>query len=100
MLEQTVDDTRLNGPYSALVNVRPRRAAVAVTATNLSALLDLVAQQCQIWGGGNCPFIPAAVDGSIDGHYAKILAGSAIDFMRGLQNPFGLYRPSQVKSPP
>ena len=100
MLEQTVDDTRLNGTYSVLVNVRPRRAAVAVNATNMTALLDLIAQQCQIWGGGNSPFVPAAVDGSVDGHYAAILAGSAIDFIWGLQDPFGLYRPSEIKVSP
>jgi hypothetical protein len=63
----------------------------------MMALLDLIAQQCQIWGGGNSPFIPATVDGSIDGHYAEILAGSAIDWIWGLENPFGLYRLSEAK---
>src|SRR4051794_7444132 len=90
MLEQTLDETRLNGPHSVLINVRPSRAAAPVNVTDMPALIHLMAQICQIWGGANSPIIPATPEGSIDPHYSKILAGSAIDRIWGL-DVFGLY---------
>lgn len=100
MLDQSLDYTQLNGPCSVLVNVRPRRTAVAVSETSVTALLDLIAQQCQIWGGGNSPFVPVGQDGAFDEHYARILAGSAIDWVGGVQDAFGLYHLSKVKASP
>jgi hypothetical protein len=97
MLEQALDGTRLNGPHSVLVNLRPRRVAVPVNATDMMALLDLIAQECQIWGGANSPFIPAAADGSIDNRYTRMLAGCAIDWMWGLPDTFSLFHFPGVK---
>src|ERR1022692_2659995 len=97
MLEQTLDDTRLNGPHSVLVKLRPRRAAVPVDATNMTSLLNLIAQKSQMWGGANSPLIPASADGSIDDHYARMLTGSAVDRLWGLQDTFGLYHLPEAK---
>lgn len=90
LLEQVLDGGQISGPHSALVKLRPRRFAVPIDDSNLASAVRLMAQECQMWGGANTPFVPASPDGSVGGSYAKILAGSAIDGMLGL-DIFGLY---------
>ena len=87
---QVLDDQPLDGPQPALVNLRPRRTAVPVDSSNMAMLLAAMAQECQVWGGANTPFITASNDGTISASYARILAGSAVDQVLGMAI-FGLY---------
>lgn len=90
MLDAILDSARLNGPHSAHVVLRPRRYAVPVSDSDMQVTLKTIAEECQAWGGGNTAFVPVTTAGSIDPIYARILAGSQVDRLIGL-DVFGLY---------
>jgi hypothetical protein len=90
MLERIIDNTQLEGPRSATVKLRPRRDGLPVDDTGSADLLQRIEQECQVWGGANTPLVPVAQSGTIDEAYARILPGSAIDHLTGL-DAFGLY---------
>lgn len=90
MLAAILDNERLNGPRSAHIVLRPRRHAVSIYNSDMEAALEIISQECQAWGGANSPLVPVDATGSIDLSYARVLAGSQIDGLAGLDF-FGLF---------
>lgn len=100
MHDAILDNERLNRPRSARIVVRPLRYAVPIDNSDLQAALKLISQECQVWGGGNTPLVPVDATGSINPSYARVLAGSQIDGLVGL-DVFGLFHlPGGTAAPP
>jgi hypothetical protein len=78
-----LDDEALTGQLPATIVFRPEREAVPILATE-AALEQAILKECQLWGGATSPIIPIGPDGSIPRAYRRILAGSAVDGIRGL----------------
>jgi ribosomal protein S27E len=87
-LEQLLDEEPLNGSHAARITVRPERTAIPVHGVD--EFVAAVTFECQLWGGANTPLLPVSASGLVSPEYVKILPGSAIEQVRGLET-FGLY---------
>lgn len=81
-----LDEERLEGPHEVRVTFRPERFAFPVRANDIPAALAVIRQECQVWGGASTPLIPLAEDGTIPSEYRRVLPGSAVDFVRGVDS--------------
>lgn len=91
-------DEALNGSLQATVVYRPERLAVPIARTE-DAFLKAIATECQVWGGATSPLIPVDQSGTIPTLYRRMLAGSAIDGIRGL-HPHELHYLDEAKAEP
>lgn len=79
-----LDEERLEGPHEVQVTFRPERFAFPVRANDMPAALAVIREECQVWGGASTPLIPLAAGGTIPSEYRRVLPGSAVDFVRGV----------------
>jgi hypothetical protein len=95
-LKYVLDDEKLNGTEPTRITFRPARYAEPVRIGDVAHFREVVEYRCQVWGGANVPVIPTAADGQIDPSYARILPGSAIDGVSGLDR-YGLFHLAETK---
>lgn len=81
-----LDEERLEGPQEVQITFRPERFASPVPASEIPAALVVIREECQVWGGASTPLIPLADDGTIPSEYRRVLPGSAVDFVRGVDS--------------
>lgn len=79
-----LDEERLEGPHEVQVTFRPRRIALPIGADDIPATLAIIREECQVWGGASTPLIPLAFDGTIPYEYRRVIPGSAVDGVRGV----------------
>lgn len=91
-----IDDERLNGPHEVHVVVRPERFAVPIAAGDVGGALSAIEAYCQVWGGGTTPLVPLSPDGEVVSEYARVLRGSAVDHVLGL-DIFSLSTPAPLR---
>lgn len=94
-MDGLLDDEKLNGSLQATVVYRPERIAVPIARTE-AAFMEAIATECQVWGGATSPLIPVEQSGTIPPEYRRILAGSAIDGIRGL-HPYALHHLDEAR---
>lgn len=81
-----LDDERLNGPHEVHVTFRPERVAIPVASGDVDEAIRVIEAQCQVWGGASTPLVPLSRDGTVVPEYQRILPGSAVDRMMGLDH--------------
>jgi hypothetical protein len=79
-----LDEELLEGPQEVEVTFRPERFAFPVRADDIPAALARIGEACQVWGGASTPLIPLADDETIPVEYRRMLPGSAVDFVQGV----------------
>ncbi len=87
-MDRLLDEQPLDGSHAARITIRPERAAIPVSSVD--AFLAAIAFECQLWGGANTPVVPVSESGLVPPEYLRILPGSAIERVRGL-DVWGLY---------
>lgn len=88
-MDGLLDDEALAGQLPATIVFRPEREAVPILRTE-AAFEQAISTECQIWGGATSPIFPIEPDGSIPRPYQRMLAGSAVDGIRG-SHPYWLH---------
>jgi hypothetical protein len=83
-MKNLLDDSMLDGSHAARITFRPEREAEPAALGDVPALRDLIADLCQVWGGANTPIVPVTADGTIHSAYARVLPGSQIDGLAGM----------------
>lgn len=83
-MEGVLDDEALAGPHAARVTVGPLRVAQPVLRTDWNSFVDLLAFECQIWGGANTPVVPVDSNGAITLAYRTELSGGDFHGLEGL----------------
>jgi hypothetical protein len=91
-----LDDEKLHGSEPARITFRPHRTAEPVRIGDMAHFRGVVERLCQVWGGANSPLIPTSSSGFIDSNYSRVLAGSAIDGISGLQRD-AMYHSSDAR---
>lgn len=95
-MRNLLDDEVLNGLHVARISYRPERTCLPIIVGHEGAVLDAIRQECQFWGGATTPLVPVAQDGAVAPEYARILAGSAVDRIEGL-DLFGLFHMPEAR---
>ena len=78
------------------MTVRPKRVAEPVRIGDVAHFREVIEYICQKWGGANVPLVPTGTDGSVSTDYERVLLGSAIDGLRGVDR-YGLFELSDSK---
>jgi hypothetical protein len=90
-----LDQESPDGAQRAVINFRPLRTAIAVSDSDVGAFIEVIADECEHWGGANTPLIPGVDGGAIRTAYANILAGSALDTFVGIET-YGEFHPFEA----
>ena len=91
-----LDDDSLNGSFASRITYRPDRRGFPIRTDSTGDFYDAVQYECQIWGGATTALVPVSADGDISALYRRIIAGSTIDHLSGLDH-FGLFHLADAK---
>jgi hypothetical protein len=87
-VDRLLDEEPLDGSHAARITFRPERAAIPVSSVD--GFLAAITFECQLWSGANTPVVPVSESGLIRPEYLRVLPGSAIERVRGM-DAWGLY---------